>query len=218
MALAVTACGGDDSTTPTTQAPATSGSTTTMPAAALDPMLLQPDDIGAAWTLGHAIQPEDLSTFAQLACENSALNPTIVTRLTARTGVQFDAADRSDAHLIELLVTGEPGRLSADLDVLAEAVQAPCADTGAAPPDGAGVTVEELSIPGLGDQRHAWAARASEPAGGPTWFVRTAVVRVGSVAVELRLTEILASPQAPPRIGDSEFNQLLETAVGALTA
>ena len=50
-----------------------------------------------------------------------------------------------------------------------------------------------------------------------TWYVRSATVRVGSVAMTLGLTEILPTPQATPQITDAEFVHLVETAAAKLS-
>lgn len=217
VTLGAAACGGDDSTGSTTAAPVTALAATTVSPADLDAMLLTATDVGEDWTEGHTIGPEDLSSFAQLPCPDSALNPLIVDRLTAVTGVQFDPVDRSSQHVLELLVTGEPARLSTDLELLAEAALAPCAVDGSTSAGAGGVTVEPMSIPALGDQRMAYTARASESTTGPTWYVRIAVVRVGSVALQLGLTEILATSHGDAHVSDGEFARLLETAVGELS-
>jgi hypothetical protein len=90
-----------------------------------------------------------------------------------------------------------------------------CAATTPTSTDAGSLTVEPLTIPELGDQRAAYTLIGVESP-DTTWYVRDASVRVGSIAIELALTEILQTPEDEPATSDAEFNQLLETAVDAL--
>ena len=90
-----------------------------------------------------------------------------------------------------------------------------CAATTPLTTETGSLTIEPLAIPELGDQRAAYTLVGVE-APDTTWYVRDASVRVGSLAVEVGLTEILQTPDAEPSISDDEFVQLLETAVAGL--
>ncbi|MGB8860275.1 MAG: hypothetical protein WCC60_13500 [Ilumatobacteraceae bacterium] len=216
LSVAGVACG-DDGTTSDTAAPATStpATQTTSSAAQLEVKLLVPDDVGGQWQLGHDMNEADYSAFTQLPCENTALNPTIIERLTAQTGVQFDSTDFSLRTMMELLVVGEPDRLGTDLGFLAEAYDA-CAATVATTTGVSAPTVDALALPELGDQRYGYVMSAFESESAATWHVRLAMVRVGSIVVSLGLTEILPTPDTALQISDEQFVQLVETAVAKL--
>lgn len=203
-------CGDDDTASPTT----TESTATTVAVSELDSMLLGADDVGTGWQLGPPINEADLADSTQIPCPDTAINPTIADRLTPVTGVQFEPTDRSPRHLIEFLVTGQPEQLNADLQVMFEAMDA-CAATTPTSTDAGSLTVEPLTIPELGDQRAAYTLIGVESP-DTTWYVRDASVRVGSIAIELALTEILQTPEDEPTTSDAEFVQLLETAVDAL--
>lgn len=215
------ACGDDGKGADTSAPPVTTPAVVTTPAAntttvattvPIDTaaMLLTASDLGAGWKVGEDINEMDLASFAQVPCANTALNPTIVARLTAVAGAQFEGADNPQRHLMNLIVTGTPGRLSADLEALFGGLVA-C-------PVGDPTTVAPLTIPDLGDQHHAVTMFAKVSATSPTvWHVRLAIVRVGGVAVELGLTEILAAADAPPTVTDAEFVAFLEAAVAKLS-
>ena len=207
---------GDDGTTRSTTPTATSSVETTTPPSPeqLEPMLLDTSDAGTGWQLGPAITEADLTDATQIPCPDTAINPTIATRLTPVTGVQFEPVDRSSKHLIEFVVTGQPEQLGADLQVLFDAMDA-CAATTPTSLGTGSLTVEPLGIPELGDQRAAYTLIGVESPDA-TWYVRNADVRVGALAVEVGLTEILQTPDDAPSISDDEFVQLVQTAVGKL--
>ena len=208
-------CGGDGvtrDTTPATTAPVE----TTVPLGLeqLDAMLLDASDVGAAWEVGPPITGADLTDAIQLPCPDTGINPTIADRLTPITGVQFEPVDQSSKHLIEFAITGQPGRLDADLQILFEAMNACAAATPTTIGTGS-LTVEPLTIPELGDQHGAYTLIGVESP-DTTWYVRDAEVRVGAIAVKVGLTEILQSPDDEPSISDAEFVQLVQTAVAKL--
>ena len=216
LAAAVVACG-DDGTTRETAAPTPTTTATTSSTAQPEAMLLDVSDVGADWKVGHEVIPEDLSAFTQLPCEDSAIDPTIAERLTADTGIQFEPNDRSPRNMMELLVTGNPGRLGRDLEILDGAFQA-CSAAAATTSDTGALTVDELTLPDLGDQRFAYVLSDLEsPDSAMTWHVRLATVRVGSIAVGLGLTEVLPTSDTEPQISNEVFVQLLETAVAKLS-
>jgi hypothetical protein len=218
LVLVVTlgACG-DNGTTGKATAPTPSGPATTLSSAQLDKMLLDAGDVGADWQVGPGLNDQDLSDFAQIPCPDSAVNPTIAKRLTPATGVQFEPADHSRKHMIEFLLTGDAQRLDRDLQALSGAMEACSTATSTTSDTGATSKVEKLAIPELGDQRAAYVITVTgSPDSQATWYVRSAVVRVGSVATSLGLTEILPTPQAQPQISDEEFVKILKTAVAKL--
>jgi putative hemolysin len=217
LAGALVACGGDDATIDTTPATTTPVETTALPTAdQLDALLLGIGDVGSAWRLGPAITDADLTDAIQIPCPDTAINPTIGDRLTPITGVQFEPVDQSSRHLIEFALTGRPERLGADLQALFDTLDA-CAATTPTTIDTGSLTVERLAIPDLGEQRAAYTLTGVQ---GPeaTWYVRTAYARVGSIAVEIGLTEILPAPDDQPSVSDDEFVQLVQTAVAGLQA
>lgn len=176
--------------------------------------LLDLADTGPGWRLGPDVNDADFADSTQLPCDDMALNPTINARLTPVAGIQFEPTDGSSRHLIEFLITGDTQRLEADLQAYFEAMN----DCAAATPvtTGAGtLTVKAFGIPPLGDQRAAYAMTAvlSPEA---TWHVRTATVRVGSLAARVALTEILTEPDTQPTIADDDFVRLVEVAVAEL--
>lgn len=208
-------CSDEEATRDTTPATTAPVETTVPPSEQLDAMLLDARDVGSStWQLGPPITDADLADATQLPCPDTAINPTIADRLTPITGVQFEPVDQSSKHLIEFAVTGQPEQLEADLQVLFGAMDA-CAATTPTTIGTESLTVEQLTIPELGDQRRAYALIGVESAEA-TWYVRDAEVRVGSIAVEVGLTEILQAPDDEPSVSDGEFVQLVETAVAKL--
>ena len=221
---ALFACGDDgtsgNTTTPTSSLPAitattSSSTTTTISTAQLDSMLLDVGDVGAGWQLGPEVTDADFLDSTQFPCNDMALNPTIIERLTPVTGIQFEPTDGSYKHLIEFLVTGDPQRLALDLQFYFEGMEA-CAATTPTTTGFGTLTVEPFTIPVLGDQRAAYVLTGVESPDA-TWYIRSAEVRVGSIATEVALTEILPTPQDEPTITDAEYVQLLETAVAKLS-
>jgi hypothetical protein len=221
---ALFACGDDgtsgNTTNPTSSVPATTTTSstttsTTMSTAQLDSMLLNVGDVGAGWQVGPEVTAADFSDSTQLPCNDMALNPTIIERLTPVTGIQFEPTDRSYKHLIEFLVTGDPQRLALDLQFYFEAMEA-CAATTPTTIGAGTLTVEPFTIPMLGDQRAAYILTGVDSPDA-TWYVRSAEVRVGSIVTEVALTEILPTPEDEPTVTDAEFVQLLENAVAKLS-
>lgn len=206
---ALAACG---STTPTK----TAQTTTTIPSAAqLKVKLLAVSDVGAGWRVGEAINPQDLASVGQsVPCSNVALDPTVAKRLTAVTGIQFDPTDRSSRNLIELVITGQPRQLDADLQALSRAFDS-CSAHAATATSTTKLTVKKLAIPNLGDQRGAYVVTEAEESSG-AWYSRGATVRIGTVAVVVGLVEVLYH-HATPQISDATFVKILETAVAKLT-
>lgn len=199
------ACGDDGGST---------GPTTTVSAATLQAKLLAVGDLGTGWQVGPAVNEADLGDAIQFPCEDMGLNPTIAARLLPVTGIQFEPTDRSAAQLIEFAMVGDATRLAADLKIYFDGLDE-CANTTI--PGATSGAVGALTIPNLGDQRAAFAARAQVPPGSTTtWYVRTAVVRVGGTAVQISLTEILSTAQEQPRVSDAAFVTLLQTAVARL--
>lgn len=216
LVAVVVACGDSgtsDETTPVSII-TTPTATATVPASDLETMLLDVADVGPGWELGNAVNDQDFADVVQLPCPDTGVNPTILERLTGESGIQFSPTDRSYRHIIETLVTGEPQRLTTDLEVLFDAVQ-PCPPSESSPGTPT-PTYAQLDLPLLGDQRLAAVFIGAESKQA-TWHVRTAWVRVGSVAMTLRLTEILATPDDTPQVADAEFVQLAETAAAKLT-
>lgn len=214
--VVLAACGSGKTGGKATTPPVTA--VTTPSTAQLQARLLTVSDVGSSWNVGPAINSEDLSSVTQsIPCPDAAINPTIAKRLTAVTGIQFEPADRSYKHMIELAITGDPARLDSDLQTLFGALDA-CATTTSTATGTTKLTVKRLSIPDLGDQRAAFVMTGLDESAGSsaTWYVRNAAVRVGPVAIMLGLTEILATPQDKPQISDESFVQLVQTAVGKL--
>jgi hypothetical protein len=229
LALASAACGDDSTsktTTPataaatTTAAPSTSAETvTTLSVEQLNALALGLADVGPDWQVGPAVNDADFGDATQIPCADMALNPTILERLRPVAGVQFEPADKSSKHMIEFFRVGLPSRLAADLDAYIGALEA-CRTNPPTSTTGTGaVTITTLAIPELGDQRAAYTMIGAEGGGTQTtWFVRGATVRVGAVAIDISLTEILDSPDATPTISDAQFVQLVQTAVAKLPA
>ncbi|MGE0731826.1 MAG: hypothetical protein AB7O92_25740 [Acidimicrobiia bacterium] len=208
---AVLACGGSGNggTTSTT-------ADTTALAAKLEADLLTVADVGPLWQLGHAVNDADFTDAMQLPCADAALNPSIAARLLPTAGVQFEPVDHSNMHLMELARTGPAARLATDLDLLREAIEA-CTGRHTAGTDAGTVDVAALAIPELGDQRFAMLLTGTQAAdAGVTWYVRVATVRVGTVAIDIRLTEILDTPSDGPQITDAAFVGIVEQATSRI--
>jgi hypothetical protein len=164
--------------------------------------------------VGPDLNAADFADSTQIPCPDVALNPTIATRLTPATGVQFEPTDRSYKHLIEFILTGDASRLDADLQASFDAIDS-CSTVRPATEET--VTVERLAVPELGDQRAAFTLVGRESPDVPSqWYVRYATVRVGHIAVGLGLTEILSTPRQEPDIVDERFVELVETAVAKI--
>jgi hypothetical protein len=214
LMLLAAGCGDDGSSSSTTAPPTTQAVATTASAATLEAMLLDASDVGEGWRVSNPINADDLAAFGQVPCEDVALNPTIAERLTADTGIQFEPTDGSYKHLIELVLTADPDQLAEDLQSLHDATLS-CSSVSTS----GTLAVRELALPELGDQRYGLALTGTESADTTnTWYVRSAVVREGSVAIGIGVTEILPDPAAAPTITDDEMVQLVEAAVARMEA
>lgn len=215
LAGATVACGDDgaslDTTIPGTAVPVD----TTLPGEPSGP-LLTTLDVGREWQVGPEVNDADFGDSTRLPCDDVALNPTIARRLTPVAGIQFEPVDRSSKHLIEFLLTGEAPRLDADLQAWTDAMES-CATTTPATTSAGTLTVEAFTLPPLGDQRTGFVLTA-DLSPGVTWHVRTAAVRVGSMASRVALTEILSTPDSPVTVSDADFVDLVETAAAKLSA
>lgn len=212
LAVASVACGDNTTTSETTTPPSTtSATTTTISTAELEAKLLAVGDLPAGWSLGEPVNEQDFADAKQIPCQDQAINPTIAARLTPVAGIQFQPASGTSSHLIEFVTVGEAQRLSSDFQVLIDAMRA-CESSLTTAPATTTLTVAELTIPELGDQRVAFLMKDLEV---PTkvWYVRDAAVRVGGVIVEVGLTEILASKDATPTTTDAEFVAIVQAAV-----
>lgn len=214
LALLLVACGSgtNNQTNPSTNIPSTS----TMSTAQIQARLLAVADVGAGWQIGQAITPEDLSSLAtSVPCPGPTVSPAVAQRLAAVAGVQFEPTDQSYKHLIELVLNGESKQLDSDLQALFDAMDSCSALASTA--TGTKLTVQKLAVPKLGDQQAAYVMTDVEsPDSTATWYIRNAVVRVGSDAIAVGLAEILATPQDKPQISDETFGKILDSAVGKL--
>jgi hypothetical protein len=215
LAVASVACGSSTTSRTTTSQTTTPATATTMSVAQLDALRLDAADIGAGWQVGAPINDADRAEYIQVPCPGSALNPTILKRLAGVTGVQFEPVDGSHRHIMEMFVTGVPAQLGADLQAWFDAIQS-CSSAQTTTPGTGTISIQKLAIPALGDQRAAFVFTALESS-DQIWHIRSAVVRVGSVAVSFGLTEILTKPGEQPTISDATFVQLLQKAVAMLT-
>jgi hypothetical protein len=209
LVVALVACG-DDGTT--------SQPTTTLSMAELQAKLLDVGGVGAGWQLGHAVNDADLSDATQIPCEGVTLDPAVTQRLTPVTGIQFEPTDRSYKHLIEFALTGDPKQLESDLQTYFATLEK-CSTVTTTTPAAPALTINKLTVPKLGDQRAAYVITGKEsPGSDTTWYGRSAAVRVGSIAIELGLTEILSATQDKPQISDDAFVKILQTAVAKLSS
>ena len=220
LAVVLGACGSSTKTgQTTTPTSTTSATTTTLSTPQLRAKMLDGSDVGAFWKVGNPVNPMDLSGFAQIPCPNITVDPAVAKRLTGDTGVQFEPTDGSYKHMIEMALTGEPGQLDSDLQQFIDAMNACAASLASASTTSGTQTLSgtKLPIPALGDQRGAWVGYATESPGSQArWYIRNAVVRVGSTAIGLGLTEILFTPKDTPKFSNAEFVQILETAVNKI--
>lgn len=208
-------CGDDQAArTSTTTAASTTSSSATATTSQLDAMLLDASDVGAEWGVPSPVNAEDLADATRIPCPDVAVNPTIAGRLTPVTGVQFEPAERAYRHLVEFAMSGDAVRLDADLRAFFGAVESCSTATPSAP---GALKVETLPISTRGDQRAAFVLVGRESPDAPaTWYVRDAVVRVGGIAIELGLAEILPAGQDAPHFSDADFDALLGKAVAKL--
>jgi hypothetical protein len=212
----VVSCGGDDEgADSTTVSLATSASTATVSPEELDSMLLSVDDLGDAWQLGSPINEGDLNDSVRAPC-GAPLDPGLVERLRAVTGIQFVPSDDSQGTLIEFMTTGEPTQLSADVQELMAAFLA-CPPT-ATPTDEFGYAAwESLDLPELGDQQlgFSWMG-AVTPESEVVLIGQTAMVRDGSVFLSVGTMEMVPVGEAP-LLPDEEFIAVVTAAVGHVT-
>ena len=215
LLVAVVACGDNGTASKTTPTSTVSTTPTTMSTEWLEAMLLDVSDVGTGWQVGADVNAADFSDSTQVPCNDVPMDPAVTKRLTPLAGIQFEPTDHSYKHLIEFLVPGDPNQLESDLQAFFGAMES--CSTGTPTPTGTGmVTVEKLIIPSLGDQRAAYAITGAESADA-TWYVRSAAVRIGSVAAEVGLTEVLSTPQGKPTMSDTEFVDLVQTAAAKLS-
>lgn len=219
VAPVLIACGdggaGAPSTTPATAVPATTVPATAVSLDKLDAMRLTLDDVGSFWKAGEPINDADIADSVQVPC-NPSLDPAVVQRLRAKTGVQFEPVDGSYLHVMEFLAAGEPTQLAADVRVLFDAWQS-CPTTSTLPDGSSYRDLGLVAVPELGDQRLARQVKGvATPTADVVWFVRSAMVRVGGVLVEVSLTEVV-STDASPKISDAEFAKLVAAAVAHVT-
>jgi hypothetical protein len=191
------------------------GRASTPSVAQLQVRLLTAADAGTAWKNGQPINAQDLAAFAQVPCRGTALAKPVATRLTAVTGVQFEPADRSYRHLIELVVTGAPAQLDRDLGQLFAAIES-CSAKATTSPSAGHVSVKKLAVAALGDQRSAYSALEQLPSAATALSLRAGYVRVGATAVLLALADFQATKQGASKITDATFVQLLTSAVDKL--
>lgn len=213
LAGVLAGCGDDGPGSVAPTEPTTPTSTAPSSGEDLESLLLVADDLGAGWELGQPVNEFDFTDSTQIPCDTMAINPVIAARLTPTTGVQFTPADDSTQFVAEFAVAGQADRLEADLYFFAEGMDACAASTASA--DQTGLRVERFSLPAVGDQSMAFTMIGGEPS-GPTWHLRSARVRVGTIAITLNVTEIGADDPTQPTMSDAEFVELLETAVAKL--
>lgn len=215
LVVAVAGCGGESSdSTATTPAPTSPASSTPAPGVPtvdeVNAVLLGTGDVFTGWQLGPPVNDADLHDSVQVPCADAPLDPAVAARLRAVTGVQFEPAGGTGALLIEFARIGEPEQLAADLDAMLAATEA-CGPT--VTEDGGSVTIEDLALPALGDQRWGTVMRGgATPASEVVWWNRSAHVRVGPVAVTVSLLEVVPV-DGTPTITDDEFVGVVETAV-----
>lgn len=210
LTLPIAGCGGDDGASPTTSAQSTSTSTTAE-TGMLEELLMTLADIGANWRLGNTVGGADFDDANQIPCDDAALNPAIRERLRPIIGRQFEPDDGSYRHLMTTITLGDAGRLALDVGFLIDAIRA-CPAT--ATFEGSSVSIEQMEMPDLGEQRAAFKITAATDE--PVWLVRTAVVRVDRHYLSVSLTEILDTSQTEPSVTDAQFVEIVERAVRRL--
>ena len=219
---ALAACGSDEtdgssavssSTTPaTTVAPTTVAPTTSVPSGDVTAMLLTVDDVWAGWQEASPVGEADFDDAWQVPCDDVAINPTFVDVLRPSAGIQFEPIDGSYRQLIQMVTTGAADELAPALDAYIGAVTS-CGSE--ALWFGAVVTVDPLDLGELGDQRTAFTVVASEGDGSNPMALnrRQASVRVGDHIVTVGLVEILEGEGAELTVSDTQFVELVRTAV-----
>ena len=219
LAAGVSACG-SDGTASTTSSTSTTVAATTTTVSALHPLLLAVGDLAGLeteWTVMTDMDPADLGSLAESPCPDTTLAADLVERLRPTDGVIFEPTDGSLHGVQELILSGEPTQLEADLDVVFGSVESCVGEQYEVPGTGEKVQYDLLDVGDLGDQRAVATVTAFEPPDfTTTWRGHTAIVRVGGVAIMVNQFEILGSPDATPRMDDSEFAALLQAAVAKL--
>lgn len=172
-------------------------------------------DLGPDWKPGAEINEMDLTMNPEV-CPGVMLDAELAKRLSGRAGVQFDPVDRGSRHLMVQLVAGEPTQLASDLEAFVAAVKTCPVDAAGAP--NTYLSVADVVLPSIGEQRLGVAIKAQESDSGPVWFVRQVAVRVGDLAMTVGLTEILASPTDAATVSDADFVALVTAVAAKLTA
>lgn len=219
LVAVVTACGSDKSAPATTPA-TTSAASTTVPGPDLTPLLLTVDDLvglDGEWTVMTDMSPDDLGSLASSPCPDTTLDPELVERLRPTAGVIFEPADGSMQGVQELILSGDPARLEADLEAVIGSVESCVGEQYEVPDTGEKVQYDLIDVGDLGDQRAVATVTAFEPPDFmTTWRGHTAIVRVGDTAIMVNQFQILDSPDLEPSMTDEEFVTLLQAAVAKL--
>ena len=162
------------------------------------------------------INAEDLSSVGHsIPCSAVTLDPAVAEGLTAVAGTQFEPTDHSAMHLIELAIIGNPAQLAADMRAMSLAMDR-CSRMASTAMGGSTLSVKPFDLPRMGDQQAAYAMTDMASLRGG-FYVRNALVRVGSVVVAVGLAEVMASPNSQPQVSDSSFVHIVETAVHKMT-
>jgi hypothetical protein len=202
--------------TSTTAAP-----TTTVSLADLRERLLTAGEVGAGWKPETEITAADLGGIGELPCSgvpDLAINPTIAARLVAATGIIMSPTDGTPRGIKEILVTGEPDRLSRDLDAVIGATTDNCIGKDLVTKDHEKVRMEVVALDGIGDQRSAVTVTVGEPPDyQSTWRGYQAVVRVGPVAMMISTFQVMGTPDAKPVMDEAGFVALVKQAVAKLS-
>ncbi len=211
LGLVFAGCGDDDDTA----TDGDGGTTSSVPAADLTGLLLAPEDVPGDWVVVTEAMAADFGSVADLPCEDTAVNPTIVERLTAEAGVIIEPADGSLQGIRQVLVDGEADQLGSDLDAVFGELES-CLGSESTAPDGERLTSEVFAVPEFGDQRTAIVTVVGEPPDfETTWQVHSLFVRVDDVAMQLVQFEIVRGGDEPT-VTDDEVLALFETAVERL--
>jgi len=231
LGLSVAACGGNSGTT-TTSAPAPTTSTGQAPATtaaesastvagsptsaattdALRSLLLAASDLPTDWTITYSQPGDEFGSFGDSSCPGHAVEPAIVDRVRPTVSASFGTAD--DVLAFEQAAfQSDPVQMEADLAAVF-AVDAACFGMESMEGEGGKTVFERLVMPELADQQESATWRfLAEPDYAATAVGHIAIVRVGSIAMEISQSEVLRDPGASPTYTEEEFIALVQKAV-----
>lgn len=176
--------------------------------------LLTADDLGGDWVLPAdavaGILPDEAK--AELPtldlCEAAGAEAKAVAAgLDWQVGTGFTLGRAPDGgftpSFLELALAGDPDQIAATFATVRDGLAA-CIGTRQLIEDGGDFAIEEVPLPGVGDDRIGLRWRQlDQPEGSDRWDVRLVLIRAGAVIVWINEVEV--NPAAQPVVGPDEL-------------